>query len=235
MPSKHTLSSQARSVTKVRPDPISQYLEKCDRPEGALPGSVALTPSPALEGSDPDIVQGLLGWCARFRTPAVMVGRDGSILWSNEAADALLTDREHLGVRGDRLVSMDPLQANSFRTFLDQDHDGPTLWVFHEDADPLIVVKEIIPGETGLRGLTFHRGGGDIPYLWADFGPALGLTSSEVRIARKLVDGGRAGAIADEVGVGLETVRTHVRRIYNKLGVGSREELFARLSEFRIR
>jgi DNA-binding CsgD family transcriptional regulator len=49
------------------------------------------------------------------------------------------------------------------------------------------------------------------------------------------MDGAGADAIARDVGVGIETVRTHIRRIYNKLGIGSREELFARLSPFRLR
>jgi DNA-binding CsgD family transcriptional regulator len=30
-------------------------------------------------------------------------------------------------------------------------------------------------------------------------------------------------------------VRTHVRRIYTKLGVNNREQLFSRISPFRIR
>ena len=40
-----------------------------------------------------------------------------------------------------------------------------------------------------------------------------------------LQDGATNAEIAHELSIGIETVRTHARHIYRKLGIGSRREL----------
>ena len=50
------------------------------------------------------------------------------------------------------------------------------------------------------------------------------LTSREETVLRQLVQGFRYKEIAAELGVGVETVRTHVRHIFEKLHVTSRTE-----------
>ena len=40
-----------------------------------------------------------------------------------------------------------------------------------------------------------------------------------------LQDGAANAEIAHELSIGIETVRTHARHIYRKLGIGSRREL----------
>jgi DNA-binding CsgD family transcriptional regulator len=66
-------------------------------------------------------------------------------------------------------------------------------------------------------------------YLWADIGLALRLTPSETRVHHSLLNGQTAGRLA----VSVQTARTHVRRIYAKLGVNSREQLFAAVLPYR--
>lgn len=55
-------------------------------------------------------------------------------------------------------------------------------------------------------------------------GPQL-LTPREADVLELLQRGRSNGEIAAELHVGIETVRTHARSIYRKLGVGSRREL----------
>ncbi|MGB2711814.1 MAG: response regulator transcription factor [Conexibacter sp.] len=55
-------------------------------------------------------------------------------------------------------------------------------------------------------------------------GPEL-LTPREAVVLELLQHGRSNGEIAAELHVGVETVRTHARNIYRKLGVGSRREL----------
>lgn len=67
---------------------------------------------------------------------------------------------------------------------------------------------------------------------FADFaGPEL-LTAREADVLELLQDGRTNAQIAQALSIGLETVRTHARHIYGKLGVGSRREL-ATLSSAR--
>lgn len=67
---------------------------------------------------------------------------------------------------------------------------------------------------------------------FVDFaGPEL-LTAREADVLELLQDGRTNAQIAQALSIGLETVRTHARHIYGKLGVGSRREL-ATLSSAR--
>jgi DNA-binding NarL/FixJ family response regulator len=51
------------------------------------------------------------------------------------------------------------------------------------------------------------------------------LTSREAQVLEQLRDGATNAEIAHELSIGIETVRTHARNIYRKLGIGSRREL----------
>jgi len=55
------------------------------------------------------------------------------------------------------------------------------------------------------------------------------LTPREAQVLELLQDGAPNAEIANELSIGIETVRTHARHIYRKLGIGSRREL-ARLA-----
>jgi DNA-binding NarL/FixJ family response regulator len=56
------------------------------------------------------------------------------------------------------------------------------------------------------------------------------LTAREAEVLELLQDGRTNSAIAEELQIGIETVRTHARSIYRKLGVPSRREL-ARMAQ----
>jgi DNA-binding NarL/FixJ family response regulator len=51
------------------------------------------------------------------------------------------------------------------------------------------------------------------------------LTPREAQVLEMLQDGATNAEIAHELSIGIETVRTHARHIYRKLGIGSRREL----------
>lgn len=176
----------------------------------------------------------VMAWCQNSRTPAVLAQSDSTVVWSNDAGTALLADREHFVLRGDKLCCLDPPQENQFHAFIEEKRFDLNSWISRRDESILIVLREELPGDE-LLGLTFHRVGATVDYLWADFGPVLGLTCAEVRVAQRLMEGAGAEGIARSLDVGIETVRTHIRRTYNKLGISSREELFARLSPYRLR
>jgi DNA-binding NarL/FixJ family response regulator len=55
------------------------------------------------------------------------------------------------------------------------------------------------------------------------------LTPREAEVLERLQDGATNAQIAHQLSIGIETVRTHARNIYRKLGIGSRRDL-ARLA-----
>ena len=56
----------------------------------------------------------------------------------------------------------------------------------------------------------------------------LGLTAREAQVCDALLGGGADKAIAEELGISFWTVRTHIQRVFAKLGVLNRRELMVR-------
>lgn len=69
--------------------------------------------------------------------------------------------------------------------------------------------------------------GGGVDQLGSD---GTDLTAREAEVLELLQDGRTNAEIATELSIGVETVRTHARNIYRKLGVPSRREL-ARMAQ----
>ncbi len=93
---------------------------------------------------------------------------------------------------------------------------------------------------------TVHRGGsymspgiarkvmshfGSIPVTAAPSNAENLLTDRQLEIVKGLTDGLSYRAIADRHDIGLETVRDHIKKIYRKLQVNSKTELFIRMME----
>jgi len=64
---------------------------------------------------------------------------------------------------------------------------------------------------------------------WAKLADALALSPRQAEIVQLLCDGHKNYSVAQALGISPETVRTHVRRLYGKLGVTDRTELLCLL------
>jgi DNA-binding CsgD family transcriptional regulator len=68
------------------------------------------------------------------------------------------------------------------------------------------------------------------PPLCAEICNAIyGLTPAEARVAARLLDGRSAPGIAVDLGLSPLTVRTHIKRVFKKVGVRSQSQLMAAL------
>lgn len=65
-------------------------------------------------------------------------------------------------------------------------------------------------------------------------GPDYNLSEREKEVLRSLVDGNSYKMVAAELGVSIDTVRTHIRAIYEKLHVNSKSEAVAKALKDRI-
>lgn len=149
---------------------------------------------------------------------------------------SLWASASHFRLSNARLVCIDQAQDPGFRDFLAAVSETPSVWLCRGETHHLLVRAELVPlaDEDALIGVILIST--DQPrsdYLWADFGGLFGLTPSEVEVVKLLIAGQRAEEAATSLGISLETVRTHIRRAYVKLGINSREQLFALLSAFR--
>jgi len=86
--------------------------------------------------------------------------------------------------------------------------------------DGEVVIEPSLAGQVAQSAARLHRG-----EFWP--GAHLGLTQRESEVLELLVQGNSNRAIAGRLVLGEETIKTHVRGVYRKLGVGERSQAVA--------
>jgi DNA-binding CsgD family transcriptional regulator len=86
------------------------------------------------------------------------------------------------------------------------------------------VINAIHLASRGMHVLPRSAASGGGPESAAVEGAEL-LTPREAEVLELLLAGRTNAQIAHQLSIGIETVRTHARNIYRKLGIGSRREL----------
>jgi DNA-binding CsgD family transcriptional regulator len=72
------------------------------------------------------------------------------------------------------------------------------------------------------------------PAEWTEISESLELTRRECEVVLAVLDDQSDSDIAQELGISANTVHSHIRRVYGKLGVSSRTQLVARvLAEYK--
>ena len=87
-------------------------------------------------------------------------------------------------------------------------------------------------GDNGLEGAGKRRSEGVrlfSPEEWRNVTEHLELSVRQTEICRRILEGLSDKEMADSIGIALPTVRTHLRRLYEKLGVYDRTELVVQL------
>lgn len=180
----------------------------------------------------------LTSWTKGFAVPSVILSFDLQLMWTNPAAEELLSGpRDFMRLNG-ALHCADKDQMQELRSFLAKLEDEPRAWVYcRDDAAQLIVRAETVQPVGLPPGAALMIYPANVPdqFIWSDFGKVFGLTRAEAGVVMRAVAGNRADIIAQDLSVTIETVRTHMRRVYLKLGIKSREELFALVSPYRVR
>lgn len=176
-------------------------------------------------------------WVREFIIPAVLVSLDLEVLWTNPAADSLFSSCREFHVTNGYLGFSDTLRAEEFRRFLAGVGTEPRVWINRrsEGEHQLIRAEALRPEglEPAVALMIYPTG--PTSFYWAEFDKTFSLTPAEAAVAKRIVSGESADAIAENLSVSLDTVRTHIRRVYAKLGINSREQLFATVSPFRLR
>lgn len=176
-------------------------------------------------------------WLAEAKTAVVLVLTDLSVVWANRLADQL-DEKGLISLKSGYLTLRDGATTAGLMSFVKTVTPGPSAWVAHAVEGGHMIVRGEATQPAGWPAgvaLTFRITAVPDDYvLWADMQEALGLTKAEVVIVKRLLSGDRAEDIAADTPVTLETVRTHIRRIYLKLNVGTREQLFAKIIPFRV-
>jgi DNA-binding CsgD family transcriptional regulator len=177
----------------------------------------------------------------RISTGVMIVSHGAKLVYANGAADEILRSGQHIKLRGGQMESAYAPFAGGLRAALDRACSD-------DDSDIGNYGNGIpLPSKTGSTAVCYvlplgtsdHRrslgpghaavfvsaAGANLPPSLEILSALSGLTSREARIALMIADGSTPADAAETLGVTMNTMRTHLSRIFDKTGANSQPAL----------
>lgn len=192
-------------------------------------------------GATPGLADALAAAVDGLGAPVLLLGGDAAILHANVAARALLSPGTPLVARAGRLTSPVAVVARAVARAVAACAQGESglrhrgFGVPARGADGGVHALHFLPlGRSDARPRPVSRAVAALfvasprarPHAADDLVAALyGLTPAETRVFAQLADGRAPVAAARALGVAPSTFRSHVLRVYDKLGVHRQAEL----------
>lgn len=192
---------------------------------------------PLSHAEEPEAAILALSWIEHDLMPRVIVDDDLVILWGNIAGRSLLAQKRDLEERNGILSTVDRSKQVALAKFVAQSEVAISSWSFKRsdgDGHMLFRAQRIDWRGGGMFGVAFYGSGSEFQARYADLDKVFGLTGAEHRVLLDMLEGLEADRLSEIHSVSIETTRTHIRNIYSKLQVRSREGLFHRLLPYRV-
>jgi DNA-binding CsgD family transcriptional regulator len=179
----------------------------------------------------------MLTWLDAEAGARVICADDLVLLWANRAARAEMEGDFDLVERDGAMVILDRAHHARFSTLVSEAGEDISTFSFprqNGDGHLLFRARRIENRATRCVGLAFNQTGSEFRVLYGELSFVFRLTAAEHRLLDRMIAGHTADGIARTMQISLDTVRSHIRHIYQKLDVTSREELFSRLLPYRL-
>ncbi len=185
----------------------------------------------------------------RLPTGMLLAGATGQMLHANVAAEAMLGRNDGLGLRHGQLLAADPKQTGRLRGLiaeaiqafgLDPPSSGGAMLLPRPSGLPSwqVTVAPLAPNNPYSVGpahaaalVMITDPSATVQAPDATLRALFGFTQAEARIALALANGRTPQEIANEYRLSLLTVRTHIRRLHEKLGVRHQGHLIRRIMQ----
>lgn len=157
------------------------------------------------------------------------------ILAANARATRILTNSTSLSQRDGRIVLRHRGTGSELLDLVGEMPEGAvrSRIISAHNGDAVLVRAQLLNfNPTPIVGLWLRDLGEEIELDCADLEPLFGLTRTEQAVLVKLMMGMSSQEIARALTKSVLTVRTHIKRIYLKLHVSNREQMFARALPF---
>jgi DNA-binding CsgD family transcriptional regulator/PAS domain-containing protein len=180
----------------------------------------------------------------RHPYPIVLSDAAGAVIYANAAAKEIASQEDGFSLRSGRISLTSLHNQPTFMKALAEvatGRNGQLRWLeiarpSNERAFRVLLLSVPHCDLTPADG--FQAEDGLAIILMVDTGPGqeldpgilralFSLTGAEARVASRLAAGWRAEEIADEMGISLETVRTHIRHILSKTSTGRQGEFIS--------
>ena len=180
----------------------------------------------------------------RHPYPIVLSDAAGAVIYANAAAKEIASQKDGFSLRSGHISLTSLHNQPTFTKALAEvatGRNGQLRWLeierpSNEPAFRVLLLSVAHSDLTPSDALQAEHGLAII--LMIDTGPGqeldpgilqvlFSLTSAEARVASRLAAGRRAEEIADEMGISLETVRTHIRHMLSKTSTGRQGEFIS--------
>ena len=164
--------------------------------------------------------------------PVLLIGGSGELLGANRSARGLPGRGRLLRALADRLLAEDILVPASSDAPRKDDGDFDR-WVILTDPEmPRQICAAARPDPGCVRGQSLLVAVSEYPPSLppvAALRELFGFTAAEARVAAALVPAGNIKGVAASLAIAPETVRSHLKSVFRKTGLRSRQELTALL------
>jgi DNA-binding CsgD family transcriptional regulator len=179
----------------------------------------------------------LCEWAGGDTRARLLLGHDQTVDWSNAAAQDFLQRETALRLRNGLLKAAGAAADAALRQFLatvSATTSACCLPSCRDGARVVVTAVRLRAGDAPAIGLTLHHADAQFALSLVNLKDAFGVTEAELKVASFLMNGKTADETSILLGVSLDTVRSHIRSLYAKLEVRSREELFYKLAPFAV-
>ena len=179
----------------------------------------------------------LAHWMETDARARLLIDDDLHAWWVSPAADAVMGQIGALVLRNGYVRTRENRFERQLRDLVDNATPEMSIQCIHDprtEEHVVLTAQRLSAPSNHLVGITLQRASENFVFRLADLHGAFGFTRTEGRVAYHLMCGRTAEETSQHLRVSLETVRTHIKRAYAKLGVSSREAFFHRLTPFVV-
>lgn len=164
----------------------------------------------------------------------LIVRRDSLLAASSDGAEEIFASASCLALDHGHVFAVKKKHRRAF---------SDVLKVEHSEIGSCALPCSLMDGHLLLRSIAFGSDSVLITItkaaqftrpLLPDLMDVFRLTHTEAIISTELFEGKTPQEIAEEHGNSIHTIRAHIRRCYDKLGVTCREELWHKLNQYRV-
>jgi DNA-binding CsgD family transcriptional regulator len=159
---------------------------------------------------------------------AIEFTMDRSFIGANQAGFAELSSRNIFSLINGKIIATNPSDDQIIEQLIARKQSA-TLLVFSGHTHNFVALHFIIGPDLTL--CIMRRTGDGSPSLNLEIGALNGLTTAERRVLGLILENMSIDEIALKIGNAVQTVRTHRKHIYAKLGVQGRVELLTKINQ----
>lgn len=178
-------------------------------------------------------------WLHEDQRARAIINANFRVIWRNMRAQTLFAQCSDLEFAKGRLNLRDALHQEELHELIKSADDAPrylTLPSASRGGHLIVIVEalQVQESEESYFGMTFLETEAKAKVAFAPLNTAFELTNAEQAILLNMLEGNTANDYASKTGLSIETVRSHIKSVYAKMGVSSREALFAKAMRYRI-